>query len=120
MISARKIAVLLGVALSVSLASAAELSMDALQGQWTYTHILMEDGGRKISVNMPAEFRADGTVIFYSAQQPEAETSRGTFVIQGDTVLYSDGKGDQPWRLISIDDENLVVDHRGARMFFER
>jgi hypothetical protein len=93
------------------------LTAESLHGQWLYTHILME-GGKEISVNFSTTFLEDGSVIFQDALGKER--GRGSFTVQGDTILYKDDKGAQPWKLVSLENDSLHVDHRGAEMFFTR
>jgi hypothetical protein len=94
-----------------------ELSVEALQGTWLYTHIVM-DGTRNMPVNYTTEFRPDGTVIYYD--NTGTEMDRGRFRISGDAIIYSDNNGEQTWKLVSLEGGRLHVDHRGAEMFFEK
>ena len=45
---------------------AAELSAQSFQGEWIFTHIIM-DGERDMRVNRKAEFLANGTAVNYDA-----------------------------------------------------
>jgi hypothetical protein len=103
---------------NVSLAEQAyELTAESLYGKWLFTHILM-DGDREMPVNRPIEFFEDGTVVNYDMQGNEK--TRGTFRIEQDTILYEDDNGPQAWKLVSLDEHVLHVDHMGAEMFFNR
>jgi hypothetical protein len=94
-----------------------ELTSEALEGKWLYTHIILE-GGREISVNYIVEFGADGTAVYYDSAGLEKD--RGTYRVGADAIIYSDRNGEQTWKLVLLSDGKLQVDHRGAGMFFER
>ena len=94
-----------------------EFTAETLHGNWLYTHILMESG-QKISVNFSTAFLKDGTVIY--SDPMGNEISRGTFAVKDNTVMYEDAKGPQSWKFVSFEDGQLLVDHKGAEMFFER
>ena len=96
---------------------AEELSAEALHGKWLYTHILM-DGTREIQVNYLTEFFPDGSVAYFDGAGVEKD--RGRYVVSGDAIIYTDEKGEQVWKLVSLSEGKLHVDHRGAEMFFER
>jgi hypothetical protein len=96
---------------------AKELSAESLAGDWVFMHIIM-DGERQMTVNRKTQFIADGTVVNYDAAG--SEKSRGSFKLEGGTIVYTDEKGKQNWKVISFDSDSLHVNHRGAEMFFER
>ena len=97
--------------------SSAELTSESIQGNWMFTHILM-DGTREMKVNNLTEFLPAGSAIFYdSAGQ---ERSRGTYEVAENAIVYTDDKGQQVWKLVSFEEIKLHVDHKGAEMFFER
>lgn len=103
--------------LSYTQAQAEDLTKSAIEGKWLFTHIVME-GGREIQVNQTADFSSDGTVVYYGAGGNEF--SRGTYSVKPDAITYSDTRGEQEWKLVSLQDGKLHVDHRGAEMFFEK
>jgi len=95
----------------------AGLTADSVQGQWLFTHILM-DGTREMQVGNRTDFLADGTAVFYDSAGNVR--SRGTYRVNNSAIVYTDPKGEQVWKLVSFDKGKLHVDHRGAEMFFER
>ena len=99
-----------------SAALAEELTEQSIEGKWLFTHIVME-GGREIKVNQTAEF-SDGTVVYYIAGGNES--GRGTYSVDPAAITYTDKKGEQVWKLVSLENGILHVDHRGAEMFFEK
>ena len=103
--------------LTATPAFAIDLTVESLEGEWLYTHIVME-GGQEIPVNFTTIFKQDGSVIYLDATG--AERGRGVFEIGEGMILYKDAKGPQEWEVISIEEDTLHVDHRGAGMFFER
>jgi hypothetical protein len=96
---------------------AADLSAESIRGDWLFTHIIM-DGEREMKVNKKTQFLPDGTAVYYDSAGNES--ARGTYVVQGDSIIYTDEKGEQKWKLVSFDGDSLHVDHRGAEMFFKR
>lgn len=111
------IIILLAMASLVSTGMAAELSVKSLQGDWIFTHIIM-DGERKIKVNRKTQFLADGTAVNYDAGG--YEKSRHSYRVEGNSIIYTDDKGEQNWKLVAFDGDSLHIDHRGAEMFFKR
>ena len=96
---------------------ATELSAQSLEGTWMFTHMIM-DGEREMQVNRETRFFTDGSLIYYDAAGNE--NTRGTFEVSGETIIYTDEKGEQNWNVLAFDGNSLHVDHRGAEMFFER
>ena len=96
---------------------ASDLTRQSLQGKWIFTHILM-DGSRQMEVNNLTEFSPNGVAIFYDSVG--TERSRGSYEVAPNSIIYTDSKGKQVWKLISFEGGRLHVDHRGAEMFFER
>ena len=92
------------------------LSKDGLDGKWIYQRIVAED--YSVDVNRFIEFKPDGTVVTYHT--PDKELSTATYEVKGNKVIYSDEKGAQHWVVLNYDGNALVVDHQGAKMFFER
>ena len=76
------------------------------------------DGEREINLNYKTEFLAAGTAVYYAAAGNQS--TRGTYVVEGGTIIYTDEKGEQKWKLVSMNENSLHVDHRGAEMFFKR
>ena len=107
----------LALAIFASPCMAAELSARSLEGTWIFTHIIM-DGERELRVNRKMEFLADGSLVNYDAAGNDE--SRGTYEVTADTIVYTDDKGQQNWKVLAFDENSLHVDHRGAEMFFER
>jgi len=99
-------------------AAADGISADALSGRWLFTDLVMDQGGRKMAINQPVEFMADGAVVWYDAAGNAK--NRGSFEISAGTINYSDEKGKQKWKVVSFDSDKMHVDHRGAQMYFER
>ena len=47
--------------------------------------------------------------------------SNATISVEGDTILYVDDNGEQPWKVVShAPAESLVVNNQGAIMILER
>lgn len=104
--------------LAASAGMANELSENKVIGTWTFTHLIM-DGGKEMKVNEKVVFGADGSYTQYHALSGEPRGT-ATWAISGNTIKYADDNGEQDWKLVSVDDEQLRVDHRGAEMVFER
>jgi hypothetical protein len=102
---------------SVSIGTAAEISADAIEGKWMFTHMVL-DGEREMKVNRLIEFLPDGSAISYDAAGNKK--SQATYTISGDNIIYVDSKGKQNWKIIAFDKDSLHVDHRGAEMFFDK
>lgn len=98
-------------------AQAENLTDSAIVGKWLFTHIVME-GGREIKVNQTADFATDGTVVFFLSNGNEF--GHGTYSVQPSALTYADKNGEQVWKLVSLENGILHVDHRGAEMFFEK
>lgn len=98
--------------------AAAELSADNLQGKWMFTHILIDDGARKMDVNRVMEFLPDGSVVNYDAAGNEK--GRASFKISGNRIIYTDNNDNQKWEVLSFESDDLHVDQNGAQMFFKR
>lgn len=96
---------------------AVELSAKSLEGTWIFTRIIM-DGETELKVNRKTQFLADGSLVNYDAAGNEK--SRGDYEVTADTIVYTDDKGQQTWKVLAFDENSLHVDHRGAEMFFER
>jgi hypothetical protein len=45
---------------------------------------------------------------------------RASYVVEDGVIRYTASTGEQVWKLVSIDENSLHVDNRGAEMFFER
>ena len=110
-------ALLFALVMLTSPVMAAELSASSLEGKWLFTHIIM-DGEREKQINRQTRFFADGSLVYYDAAGNEK--TRGSFEVNSNTIVYTDEKGIQNWKVLSFDDNSLHVDHRGAEMFFER
>lgn len=101
-------------------AFAAELSVDALAGKWNFKYWAEKSSpDKKYPVNRIMEFKTDGSIINYGKhEQDKADTAK--FEIRGDTIIYSDKRGKQNWKLLSLTETELHVDHHGALMFLEK
>jgi hypothetical protein len=95
-----------------------DITPDYLEGKWLFTHIVTEDSNKEIPVNRVMEFLPDGSLINYDAAG--SEQSRASYGISGKSILYKDDKGEQKWKVLSAEKADLLVDHRGAQMFFTR
>ena len=98
-------------------ALAAELSKESLVGKWMFTHIILEDGN-EMPVNRLMEFKSDGKVANYK-RTGELDVP-ASFEVKGETILYTDKRGAQKWKVKVFDKDSLHVDHRGAKMFLKR
>ena len=103
--------------IATSASQAAELTVEALEGEWLYTHIVMDDG-QNMPVNFTTRFESDGTLVWILPTG--AEYGRGKYEINGSTINYTDEKGPQQWKVVNLEQDSLHLDHRGAGMFFER
>ena len=97
--------------------SAEELSGDSLAGKWMFTHMVL-DGGSPRTVNQLMEFQSDGAIINYDPAGNEH--SRASYTLQSGSIIYTDQRGEQTWKLVEYGGDSLHVDHRGAEMFFTR
>lgn len=98
-------------------AHAAELSNKSLSGTWKFTHMIL-DGERTVLVNRDMKFLPSGEIVNYDRKGEE--NGRANYVIDGDFIRYSDKRGAQPWKVIKFDSDTLIVDHKGAEMFFTK
>lgn len=98
--------------------SAADLSADALEGKWLFTHMLL-DGETHRDVNAHMEFLPNGEVVTYLSAEG-GELSRATYEVQGGKIVYADGNGTQTWKVVEFSGTDLHVNNRGAEMFFSR
>ena len=96
---------------------AAELSNKSLSGTWKFTHMIL-DGEQRVSVNRDMKFLSSGEIINYNRKGEE--DGRANYVIDGGLIRYSDKRGTQPWKVIQFESDSLVVDHKGAEMFFTK
>lgn len=103
--------------LLTGIAYAADLSSKTLSGKWTFTHMIL-DGEKKVPVNLGMEFLPSGELINYS--QGGAEKSRANYVIDQGVIHYTDKRDPQRWEVKQFDGDTLIVDHKGAEMFFTR
>jgi hypothetical protein len=93
-----------------------DLAADMLYGTWLLTHT--RSNGKDRPANTPTEFRKDGSMIFYD--QSGNELSRGEFSVQGDILMFEDGRVSQTWKVISLENDLMQMDRKGTGMFFKR
>ena len=111
-----RFSLLLLILMSVA-AHAAEVSNKALSGTWKFTHMILDDE-RTVPVNRKMKFLSSGEIINYNRKGEEV--GRANYVIDGSVIRYTDKRGAQPWKVIQFESDTLVVDHKGAEMFFTR
>lgn len=104
-------------ALASSTAYAAELSNKSLSGTWKFTHMIL-DGEQTVPVKRKMKFLPSGEIINYDRKGEEE--GRANYVIEGGYIRYTDKRGKQPWKVIKFEEDTLVVDHKGAEMFFSK
>lgn len=94
------------------------LSVRDLEGKWEFVSWQeADDPSSKRQIGLMMDFNADGTVVSHMAQGP----SNATFTIEGDTILYVDKRGEQPWKIVShTPEKSLIVNNQGALMTLER
>lgn len=100
-----------------STCAAQQFSREDVVGNWTWTHMILEDGP-EYKINETVEFQADGTYIQYD--MTGGVRVRANWEISGDMLVYNDKRGEQKWKLVSFEKTKLHFDHAGAEMFFER
>jgi len=97
---------------------ASDLSVDELVGKWEFLH--WADSGNLDNthdVGLVMEFMADGTVTTYMPNKSVTER----YQLSGSTIIYSDKRGDQEWKVVSfVPGNTLVVDNFGAVMTLEK
>lgn len=98
-------------------AHAADLSNKTLSGTWKFTHMIL-DGEQTVPVNRDMKFLPSGEIINYDREGEE--DGRANYVIDGSVIRYTDKRGAQPWKVIEFEEDTLVVDHKGAEMFFTK
>jgi len=99
-------------------ASAQAVSLEDITGAWDYeSYAEIETPDNKIPVGAKMDFHSDGTLVMtLSTGKAEA-----TYVLDGDTIIYSDSNGQQVWHIRSYEPgEALVVEYRRALMFFRK
>lgn len=106
------------VALYAVVGLAQGLSVSDLEGRWEFVSWQeVDDPSTKRQIGLMMDFNADGTVVSHMTQGP----SNATFTIEGDTILYVDDRGEQPWKVVShTPEERLIVNNQGAIMTLER
>ncbi len=100
-----------------ALALSLDVTPDALAGKWTFTHMIL-DGEQTRRVNKKMEFLPEGEVINFN--KDGSEKSRATYTISDSTIVYTDKRGAQPWKIQKFDGKSLHVNHKGADMFFRK
>lgn len=106
-----------GLLLSIN-AAAADVSHADLVGLWEFTaYAEASEPEARRTVGAVFDIRSDGTLITTtSTGKVEARLD-----IKGDTITYSDAKGEQLWKVHSLEpDESLVILNRGTLMFLEK
>ena len=95
-----------------------EFSAQALLGRWEFTaYAEASSPQERTPVGVLFEFRTGGVLV--------TKTSTGDveakYTVNGNTVTYSDARGEQPWRILEFKpDVSIVIDNRGTLMYLER
>jgi hypothetical protein len=112
----RQTAVAVCVLVLWTMANAQGISLEELTGVWNYeSYAEVDTPDAKIPVGAQMDFRADGTVIM-TLSSGKAE---GTFVLEGNTIHYTDSNGSQVWNVRSYDPgKTLILEYKRALMFF--
>jgi len=95
-----------------------QISQSELVGQWTFIY-WMEDGDEtsKRDINIIMDFKDDGTVNTNMGNKTEA----ANYKVDGNTIIYSDKRGKQVWKIISFEPgKSFKVNHKGAMMYFQK
>lgn len=95
-----------------------QITQSELVGQWTFVY-WMEDGDEtsKRDINLVMDFKDDGTIITKMGDKTES----ANYKVEGETIIYSDKRGKQVWKIISFEPGNsLKVNHKGAIMYFQK
>ena len=104
--------------LFASICYGTDLTKGSLAGKWIFKYMILDgDIKNKSPVNLTMEFLSDGQVINYSHA---GEKTFAKYKIDGSTIIYTDKRGKQNWKLKSFSGNKLHVDHSGAEMFFDR
>ncbi len=100
--------------------SAAEISQKQLVGEWEFTHWVEKNNkSQKNRVGLFMDFQADGTVMIKHAGATGYK--RGSYEVEGDTIIYNDDGGEQVWKVQSFEpDKELVVSYEDALIFLEK
>jgi hypothetical protein len=98
--------------------NAQNLSLQDLTGVWNYeSYAEIETPDERMPVGAQMDFRADGTIVMTLS----TGAAEGTFILDGDTIRYSDSNGEQTWRIRSYEPgKSLVVEYQRALMYFEK
>ena len=97
---------------------AQELTLDELVGVWNFVaYAEVESPADRISMSAQMDFRDDGTVITMRG----GGSTEAAFSINGNTIVYTDGAGQQIWNIRSFTPGNeLIVEYQRGLMFFEK
>ena len=101
-----------------SICLSVQISQIDLLGEWTFVY-WMEDGDEtsKRDINIIMDFQKDGTVITKMSNTTES----AKFKVEGETILYTDKRGQQVWKIISFEPgKSFKVNHKGAIMYFKK
>lgn len=116
-INFKLIAIFFFVAFSSGSAMALELSRETLAGKWLFTHMILEEG-RESKVNRVMEFSPLGIITNYGTDG--TVQSQASYKIHHGDIMYIDRHGLQTWKIENYTNDELKVDHGGAKMFFTR
>ncbi len=101
-----------------SICLSVQISQNNLVGKWTFVY-WMEDGDEtsKRDINLVMDFKDDGTVVTEMGKK----TGNANYKVEGETIIYSDKRGKQVWKVISsVPGKSFKVNHKGALMYFQK
>jgi len=101
-----------------SICFSAQISQNDLLGEWTFVYWMEEgDETSKRDINIIMDFQKDGSVITKMGNKTES----AKYKVEGETILYTDKRGQQVWKIISFDPgKSFKVNHKGAEMYFSK
>lgn len=105
--------------LLASTAWAQAITQEQLIGTWVFeAYAQTNNPEERRSVGAVFEFHPDGT---FTSRRTTGEVAEATYTVDGNTIVYSDARGDQIWTIQSFEQgKSLVVDNQGTLMFLER
>ena len=95
------------------------ITQEQLIGRWIFeAYAEIDSPEERRPVGAVFEFNPDGT---FKSRRSTGEEAEVTYTVDGNTIIYSDARGEQIWTIQSFESgESLIVDNQETLMFLER
>lgn len=115
----RLLAGILSAVLLISTVWAQTITEEQLIGTWVFkAYADIDSPEERRPVGAVFEFHPGGA---FTSRRSTGEETEATYTVDGNTIIYSDARGEQIWTIQSFEPgESLVVDNQGTLMFLER